>query len=102
MILICLRMKLRFLLILYPSRTLIELPYSNPMNVCGKNPTAFQGARKREQRIGKSFKSFIYFLIGRNRFRTAIYILVNIDFNIPNTKVTVLTNTDVYAQKSKV
>ena len=75
---------------------------SNPMSVCDKNPTAFQGTRKREQRIGKSFKSFIYFLIGRNRFRTAVYILVNIDFNIPNTKVTVLTNTDVYAQKSKV
>ena len=31
-----------------------------------------------------------------------LYILVNIDFNIPNTKVTALTNTDVYDQLSKV
>ena len=36
------------------------------MSVFGKNPTAFWGTRKREQRIGKSFKSFIYFLICRN------------------------------------
>ena len=42
------------------------------MSVCGKNPTAFQGTRKREQRIAKSFKSFIYLLKCRNLQRTAI------------------------------
>ena len=44
------------------------------MSVCGKNPTAFPGTRKRQQRTGKSFKSFIYFLICRKLFRTAIEI----------------------------
>ena len=44
------------------------------MNVRGKNPTGFQGTGNREQRIGKSFKSFIYLLKCRNRFRTAIAI----------------------------
>ena len=32
------------------------------MSVCGKNSNAFQGTRKREQRIGKSFKSFSYLI----------------------------------------
>jgi hypothetical protein len=40
--------------------------YSNPTGVRGKNPTAFYEKENREKRIGKSFKSFIYFLIGRN------------------------------------
>ena len=44
------------------------LLYSNLMSVRGKNPTAFQGTGtgNKEQIIGKSFKSFIYFLIFRN------------------------------------
>ena len=42
------------------------------MSVCGKNPTAFQGTRKRERRIAKGFKSFIYLLKCRNLQRTAI------------------------------
>jgi hypothetical protein len=33
------------------------------MSVRGKNPTAFYGMGNREQRIGKSFKSFIYLTI---------------------------------------
>jgi len=36
------------------------------MSICGKNITAFYGTGKMEQRIAKSFKSFIYFLICRN------------------------------------
>jgi hypothetical protein len=36
------------------------------MSVRDKNPTAFYGKLKREQRIVKTFKSFIYFLICRN------------------------------------
>ena len=36
------------------------------MSVRGKNPTVFYGTLNREKRIGKSFKSFIYFLICRN------------------------------------
>ena len=48
------------------------LLYSNPMSVRGKNTTAFWGIGKREQKIGKSFKSFIYFLICRNLLRIAI------------------------------
>ena len=40
--------------------------YSNSTGVRGKNPTAFYEKENREKRIGKSFKSFIYFLIGRN------------------------------------
>ena len=36
------------------------------MSVRGKNPTAFYGTGNREKRRGKSFKSFIYFLICRN------------------------------------
>ena len=40
--------------------------YSNPTGVRGKNPTAFYEKGNREKRIGKSFKSFIYFLICRN------------------------------------
>ncbi|MDE5109268.1 MAG: hypothetical protein O4808_20140 [Trichodesmium sp. St17_bin3_1_1] len=36
------------------------------MSIRGKNPTAFYGTGNREKRIGKSFKSFIYFLICRN------------------------------------
>ena len=36
------------------------------MSVRGKNSTAFYRIGNREKRIGKSFKSFIYFLICRN------------------------------------
>ena len=42
------------------------------MSVRDKNPTAFYGKLKREQRIVKTFKSFIYFLICRNLLRIAI------------------------------
>ena len=42
------------------------------MSVRGKNPTAFHEIGNTEKRIGKSFKSFIYFLIFRNLFMTAI------------------------------
>mgnify|MGYP001156413670 CR=1 FL=1 len=43
--------------------------YSNLMSVRGKNHTAFQETGKREQRVGKSLNSFIYFLIFRNLSR---------------------------------
>ena len=36
------------------------------MSVRDKNPTDFYGTGNREKRIGKSFKSFIYFFICRN------------------------------------
>ena len=48
------------------TKVIIWNDHSNAMSDFGKNPTAFWGTRKREQRIGKSFKSFIYFLICRN------------------------------------
>ena len=57
------------ILIKYQKMSLIQQSYF----IRGKNPTAFQGTgnRKqvtgnREQRIGKSFRSFIYFLICHN------------------------------------
>ena len=31
---------------------------SNPMSVCGKNPTAFEGTGKRKNRVGKRIKQF--------------------------------------------
>ena len=37
-------------------------------------PFREQETENREQRIDKSFKSFIYFLISPNLFRTAIYV----------------------------
>ena len=46
------------------------------MSVRGKNPTAFYEIGNTEKRIGKSFKSFIYFLICRNLFGTPIVILI--------------------------
>ena len=50
----------------------MEILYSNPMSVRGKNLTAFQETINSQQRIDKSFKSFIYFLIYRNLFSIAI------------------------------
>ena len=38
------------------------------MSVCDKKPTTFSATGNREQRIGKSFKSFIDFWICRNLF----------------------------------
>ena len=49
--------------------------YSNPTGVRGKNPTAFYEKENREKRIGKSFKSFIYFLIGRNLATGILYVM---------------------------
>ena len=50
--------------------------YSNPMSVCGKNPTAFEGTGKRKNRVGKRIKQFYLLFDLSQSIRTAILNLI--------------------------